>query len=198
MKKSDENKKIKEEKMLNTAFNLFIKKGFKETSIQDIVDNAGVGKGTFYLYFRDKYDIQNRLIEKKSQKLFLDALKALKKTDIKNFKDELIFIIDHVINALDKNHLLLKFISKNLSLGVYNKAVNKITDLKDSNEFSLITLFMNRVRENNIDLINPEATLYMIIELASSTAFNSILYDIPLPIKEFKPVLYNEIRKMLK
>ena len=41
MRKSDENKKIKEEKMLKTAFNLFTKKGFKETSIQDIVDNAG-------------------------------------------------------------------------------------------------------------------------------------------------------------
>ena len=34
MKKSDEKKKIKEETLLDTAFNLFTKKGFKETSIQ--------------------------------------------------------------------------------------------------------------------------------------------------------------------
>ena len=81
MKKSEENKKIKEETLLSSAFNLFTKKGFKETSIQDIAESAGVGKGTFYLYFKDKYDIkkqeaqtqidlQNKLIEKKSRKAF--------------------------------------------------------------------------------------------------------------------------------
>ena len=70
MKKSDENKKIKEETLLSSAFNLFTNKGFKETSIQDIAENAGVGKGTFYLYFKDKYYIQNKLIERKSRKAF--------------------------------------------------------------------------------------------------------------------------------
>ena len=198
MKKSDENKKIKEEKMLNTAFSLFTKKGFKETSIQDIVDNAGVAKGTFYLYFKDKYDIQNRLIEKKSQKLFSDAMKDLKKANIENFEDQIIFIIEHIINKLSKNHLLLKFISKNLSLGVYNQALSKITDLTDSNKDSIYTLFMEGIKKNNISLENPEVTLFMIIELVSSTTFNSILYNIPLEIEEFKPLLFNEIRKILK
>ena len=198
MKKSDENKKIKEEKMLKTAFSLFTKKGFKETSIQDIVDNAGVAKGTFYLYFKDKYDIQNRLIERKSQKLFSDAMKALKKADIQNFEDQIIFIIEHVIDKLNKNHLLLKFISKNLSLGVYNKAITKITDLTDSNEDTIYTLFMEGIKKNNIKLKNPEVTLFMIIELTSSTTFNSILYNMPLGIEEFKPILFEEIRKLLK
>ena len=198
MKKSDENKKIKEEKMLKTAFSLFTKKGFKETSIQDIVDNAGVAKGTFYLYFKDKYDIQNRLIERKSQKLFSDAMKALKKTNIQIFEDQIIFIIEHVIDKLNKNHLLLKFISKNLSLGVYNKAITKITNLTDSNEDTIYTLFMEGIKKNNINLKNPEVTLFMIIELTSSTTFNSILYNMPLSIEEFKPILFEEIRKLLK
>ena len=197
MKKSDENKKIKEEKMLNTAFTLFTKKGFKETSIQDIVDTAGVGKGTFYLYFKDKYDIQNKLIERKSQKLFSDAMKALRKTYIENFHDQIIFVIDYIINALDKNHLLLKFISKNLSLGVYNSAINKLSDITYSDEDTLYNLFIHGIKKNNINLANPDATLFMIIELASSTAFNSILYKVPLPIEEFKPILFSEIRKLL-
>lgn len=198
MKKSDENKKEKEKKMLDTAFNLFTKKGFKETSIQDIVDNAGVGKGTFYLYFKDKYDIQNKLIQRKSQKLFSDALKALKKNYIENFEDQIIFIINHVIDALNKNHILLKFISKNLSLGVYNQAITNLKNLEDSNNDSLYKLFMDGVEKNNIKLENPEVSLFMIIELASSTVFNSILYNMPLPIEEFKPLLFKEIRCMLK
>ena len=197
MKKSDEKKKVKEETLLSSAFNLFTKKGFKETSIQDIAENAGVGKGTFYLYFKDKYDIQNKLIEKKSQKLFSDAVKALKKTNIINFEDQIIFIIEYIIDSLTKNHILLKFISKNLSLGLYNQAVSKIADLP-YDDGSIYSIFMNGIQKNNIELKCPEATLFMIIELASSTSFNSILYNIPLPIEEFKPILFEEIRKLLK
>ena len=53
------------------------------------------------------------------------------------------------------------------------------------------------IHEQNIELENPEVTLYMIIELVSSTCFNSILYKEPLPINEFKPYLYEEIRKII-
>ena len=66
----EEQKNKKESRLLDTAFQLFTQKGIKDTSIQDIVDNANVAKGTFYLYFKDKYDIQNKLIEKKSRKAF--------------------------------------------------------------------------------------------------------------------------------
>ena len=44
--------KVKEDSLLNTAFSLFTTKGVSKTSISDIVNNAGVAKGTFYLYFQ--------------------------------------------------------------------------------------------------------------------------------------------------
>ena len=197
MKKLDEKKKIKEETMLDTAFELFTTKGFKNTSVQDIVDNAGVGKGTFYLYFKDKYDIEQKLITKKSQKLFQDALKALTKSNITDFKEQLIFVINHVIDNLNKNHLLLKLVSKNLSLGIYNETLVNIKNLKYSNEASLYSLFMDGIKRNNIKLKNPDVTLFMIIELSSSTCFNSILYKQPLPIEDFKPILFETIMDML-
>ena len=75
----------KENRLLNTAFKLFTEKGIKETSIQDIVDSADVAKGTFYLYFKDKYQIRDILIAKKSEKLFSDALNSLRKTYIVSF-----------------------------------------------------------------------------------------------------------------
>ena len=52
MGKLDINKKHKEDSLLNTAFKFFTTKGFSKTSITDIVDDAGVAKGTFYLYDR--------------------------------------------------------------------------------------------------------------------------------------------------
>ena len=57
MGKIDNNKKQKEDALLNTAFDLFTKQGIQKTSISDIVNQAGVAKGTFYLYFKDKYDL---------------------------------------------------------------------------------------------------------------------------------------------
>ena len=44
--------------------------GISKTSIHDIVQDAGVAKGTFYLYFKDKFEIRDRLIARTAEKLF--------------------------------------------------------------------------------------------------------------------------------
>lgn len=194
-----EEEKNKKTRLLVTAFKLFTEKGLKDTSIQDIVDNADVGKGTFYLYFKDKYEIRDILIIKKSQILFNNALKALRrKKEINKLDDQIIFIVDHVINALKRNPILLKFISKNLSWGAYSQTVNKVYEDTENNEDGIYQLFLKGIETNNIKLKNPEVTLFMIIELVSATCFNSILYKEPLPIEEYKPFLYETIRKLIK
>ena len=62
MGKLESNKLQKRTSLLNTAFNLFTTKGVSKTSIAEISKNAGIAKGTFYLYFKDKYDIRNKLV----------------------------------------------------------------------------------------------------------------------------------------
>lgn len=187
----------KKQRLLNTAFALFTEKGIKNTSIQEIVDSANVAKGTFYLYFKDKYELQDILIAKKSEKLFSDALDALRKNYIQNFSDQIIFVINHIIDELSSKPTLLKFISKNLSWGIYNKSILKIYETSDNKESSLYTIFMKGIENNNIRMENPEVTLLMIIELVSSTCFTSILEKQPLPIEEYKPYLYSTIRAMI-
>lgn len=44
----------KKQKITNAAYHLFINKGYNASSIQDILDEAGVSKGTFYNYFTSK------------------------------------------------------------------------------------------------------------------------------------------------
>lgn len=190
-------KEGKQNRLLNTAFKLFTEKGTKDTSIQEIVDNASVAKGTFYLYFKDKYEIRDILIVQKSQKLFSDALTSLRKNYISDFSDSIIYIINYVIDELTKNPLLLKFISKNLSWGVFNKTVLNLYDKSMDSENSVYDLFIKGIKENNIKIENPDVTLFMIIELVGSTCFNSILYKEPLPIDEYKPYLYKTIRGMI-
>jgi AcrR family transcriptional regulator len=45
------------DKITEQSIKLFEKKGFSETSIQDIVDSLGVTKGTFYYYFSSKEEL---------------------------------------------------------------------------------------------------------------------------------------------
>lgn len=193
-KKIQENKEEKEHNLISAALKLFTEKGVKETSVQEITNEAGVAKGTFYLYFKDKYELQDYLIARKSKQLFNDAIKALDKTDLKKFDDRIIFIIDNIIDKLTKNKLLLKFISKNLSWGLYNDKLSKL--INDEN-IGVQEFCLNELQKSKVKIDNLELKLYMIIELVSGTIFNSIMNGKPLPIKELKPYLYNEIRGML-
>ena len=116
-------------------------------------------------------------------------------TDVINkFDDQLIFVIDFVIDELKKNPDLVKFIYKDLSFGFYNQGINTIFE---NGEIGIYETFMHGLKTNNLKLKNPEVTLYMIIELTSSTIFNSIIKSMPLPIDEYKPYLYKTIRNIL-
>ena len=193
-------KKEKENRFMEKALKLFTEKGVNNTSIQDIADEAGVGKGTFYLYFKDKYDIRDKVIANCSNKLFADALSALNKSYIKNFEDQIIFVINYILDELNKNKILLKLISKNLSFGLFNTTISNLSNLSNiaNDTETLYDKFVNKVNENNINLKNPKVTLFTIIELVSSTGFNSILYNEPLPLEQYKPYLYSVIRDILK
>ena len=195
MGKVDLNKKLKENSLLKTAFEFFTTKGFSKTSITDIVSKAGVAKGTFYLYFKDKYDIRNKLVSHKSSQLFLTALDELgdELNDL-SFEDKLIRIIDNIINQLNNDQSLLTFISKNLSWGIFKSAITSPASDKDV-DFS--TVYYTMLNEAPYDFRDPEIMLFMIIELVSSTCYSAILYKEPCTLAELKPYLYNSIRLII-
>ena len=122
MGKLENNKQQKRTSLLDTAFKLFTTQGVSKTSIAEISQKAGIAKGTFYLYFKDKYDIRNKLVSHEASKLFKNAVSALelhiKEQQINDhsftitFTEEIIFIADHIINVLNTNQTLLTFISK--------------------------------------------------------------------------------------
>jgi AcrR family transcriptional regulator len=184
----------KKKKLLASAYTLFTTKGLNSTTIQDIVDAAKVAKGTFYLYFEDKYHLQEQLIINISEELFDKAIKELKKHNLKKFDDQIIFIIDYVIDELMDQPQLLNFISKDLSLGIYEE---KLSKLLDNNSVKLYDMFLKGVKENNIKLKKPEVTLFMIIEFVSATVFSVITKKIDLSIDEYKPYLHHVIKDML-
>jgi len=49
--------------ILEAAAELFAVRGYHATSVSDIIDTAGIARGTFYLYFQSKKDVFLELIE---------------------------------------------------------------------------------------------------------------------------------------
>ena len=70
MGRLDEKKRKKRTDLLNAAYELFTSQGIFDTSISDIVNKAKMAKGTFYLYFKDKYEIRTELVTQKAGELF--------------------------------------------------------------------------------------------------------------------------------
>lgn len=194
MGKIDENKKKKKEALYNTAYELFITKGINSTAISDIVEKAGVAKGTFYLYFKDKYDIKNKLVSHKTRELFKAAGDALTVSGTKGLEEQLIFIIDHIINTLMNNKPLLNFISKNLVMGALRSTL--ITGEKTAND--IYEKFLELVEQDEYSYTDVDVMLFTIVELAGSAGYNSMMYEEPLPIEEYKPFLYRTIRLIIE
>lgn len=48
--------------ILDTAKRLFTSKGYNQTTIQDILNEIGIAKGTFYYYFKSKEEVMDDII----------------------------------------------------------------------------------------------------------------------------------------
>lgn len=68
-------KEDRRNEILDIANKLFNEKGYDNTSVQDIINEVGIAKGTLYYYFKSKEEIMNGIIENISDKL----LKASRK-----------------------------------------------------------------------------------------------------------------------
>ena len=196
MGKAEHNKQQKRDSLLESAFSLFIDNGFSKTSISDIVNHAGVAKGTFYLYFKDKYDIRNHLIAHKANQVFRVAYNELSAhPEIFQFEDQVMFMIDHILDQLANNLNLVKLIAKHLSWGFFK---NSLYFVPSDDQESIYEIYIRLLEHAEFSYRSPELMMYTIIELISGTSYNAILYQQPVPLEELKPHLYETVRGVFR
>lgn len=194
MGKLEIKKQKKKDALFNTAFELFTTKGTNQTTISDIVNKAGVAKGTFYLYFKDKYDIRNKLVSHKTSELFYHAYRAVLEQEITGFRRQLHFMIDFILNALQSDSSLLVFISCNLSWGVFQAALDdKIPD----EDRAFYEAYLELLEKDEASYEHPDMMLFSVIELTSSTCYSCILYQQPVSLNEYLPYLHRSIDGIL-
>lgn len=197
MGKAEENKLIKRTKLLDTALELFTTKGTSQTSVADITKAAGVGKGTFYLYFKDKESIEAMLISRYADEILTHALNALNrcKKIPETFEDKVVIIVADILSQLEKNKRYLRFIKKNLSWGVFRSAV---VQLSEDDSFKSAAGLRSLLAQGKEEWNEPDLLLYSILELVSSTSYNIILQEDPVSMEVYRKYLKKYLKSIIE
>ena len=189
-------KQEKRRALLDAAYELFLERGTAKTSVEDITSRAKVAKGTFYLYFQDKGAVMQALLGRVSYQLLSDACEAVEKqTELENFPDKMVAVIDHIIEALRRDTLVLKFLERNFVW----PGLDQIEASRDAEP--LMRKLLNVVLTSPEMAGRTEREVYQRItalgSMCMSVCYSSILEGKPDNIDSMKPVLYDIIRKAL-
>ena len=185
-------KQEKRRALLEAAYDLFLERGAAKTSVEDITSRAKVAKGTFYLYFQDKGAVMQALLGRVSYQLLSNACEAVEKqTELENFPDKMVAVIDHIIEALRKEFLEHNFIWPGLD------------QIEASREAEpLMRKLLNVVLTSPEMAGRTEREIYQRItalgSMCMSVCYSSVLEGKPDDIEAMKPVLYDIVRRSLK
>jgi len=109
--------------LLDAAQEIFLTKGYKQTSVESIIKKVGVAKGTFYYYFKSKEDLLDKLVKRMADKIQIEIKKIVEKKDLDaisklekaysvagNIKLENIQLIKLMLKILyEKDNLILRY-----------------------------------------------------------------------------------------
>lgn len=184
MDKITKKKNEKYTKILDTALGLFEKNGTHLVSIDEIVKGAGVAKGTFYLYFKDRYDLISTLIIEKASKYMSLLSDEYKPRDFGDVSTSVRHYIEYISDFLQKNKTLCILIEKNL-----NTCVNAVAQTKEGPIKELYEKIFTELINCGVAEAEARAKLYLYIELIVSSCCNAIIRETPYTIEELKPHL---------
>lgn len=157
--------------IIDIAEELFLKSGYNETAVSDIVKRIGVSQGTFYYYFKSKEDILNTIIERyiNDIKMGVEAIAA--KDDINAIEKILAFF--GFLNNMDQGkEILIDYFHENQNVHLHAKFEKNIPS-------SIIPPFCRMieegVQEDFFDTEYPEMAALSII--GTIFAISHWMYD---------------------
>ncbi len=189
----DDRKKLKENKITTAAISSFREKGIEKTSIRDIMDKSGLGLGTFYLYFDDKKNLEEKIV--------LDILtdliyQAEAQCDDIDGPDRYIIFINYIIDELLKDPLKLEMISENANWALYAKVENDERFKEAENTLKFVLNQFQSVFSIELSESTKLFVLSLTLQIVLTTCKSSLMKESVLTIDEMKPVLFTIIKKI--
>ncbi len=192
----EENKNEKRGKLLEAAHALFTNNGaIKPPTIDEVVELAGVAKGTFYLYFKDKYDLMDQLFLKKISECVSSALETtrqrLENRDVTDIQRVNTFL-DEVFRFIENNKAFLPLV-RDRAPSCYRLMIRgKDSDIKEAYD-GLIQIFLQHGYTEH----ESEMNIYMLVSMLVPISCESAIYSVPYTLEEIKTGVQQLTAKLL-
>lgn len=188
-------KEQKKTSILNSAYTLFLKNGIAKTSIDDIVQDAKIAKGTFYLYFKDKEDVLDKLVTGSCLLYMQQACNTVSRLSTESFQTKVHAFINTLIDIFKKNKPVLRLIKKDFSWPIAKKGFE--AEENDDMQKVLFYFIENCPYAKNHTRDESMRLLYMTVEMVGSICYESIIKNEPAPIEELRPEILNIVDRIL-
>lgn len=191
----EENKLKKRNKILDAAYDLFAKKGINMTAVDDVVKCAGIAKGTFYLYFHDKYDLLDQIILHKSAEIIksvISQMREIETADKLKAIDMVLFFVDAIIDYMKDNREILTIINQKISL-----LYTMIMDDESENVQEDIKYLINIISNLGYTYEEAKKGIYLLSSMICSVCSNAIISGKPFAIEEIRPEIHIIVKKIL-
>ncbi len=191
----EQKKQKKKAALVQAAYELFLAKGTGDTVISDITERAGVAKGTFYLYFRDKEDVIEAVVTVLCRHILENAYLAMYEHRTGDFVENTALMADAILDYFQNNKEVLQLIQRNFHWPAIREKFRTDTD-------SIWKMIRNDIKESGASGRKNETeilrVLYCLVAMCGAIAYSSILRGEPEPIDKMKPVIFSIIRKSLR
>ncbi len=180
--------------IIEAAEQLFMEKSVTKVTISDIVQRAGVAKGTFYLYFESKEALIWSFINHK----FGYADLWMKEIILRGYSDEeLCEIVEYIVSFVKKNIAILKLIH-NVRFHSF-LGINNMEEKYINNWIKPFSLWLEKGRLNGSLKINDAQFMACYLVITIHELFNrALMNELPYSIDELGKELKVLIIKLLK
>jgi AcrR family transcriptional regulator len=162
--------KVRKKEILAAAQELFLQKGYEETSVANILEKVGVSKGTFYYYFASKNELLDALAEEQAYRHREEWSKINENRDLNAVaKLNEIFEFSSTIKA-DNRELTLLFLKvyyQEDNFRLRKRMFSKIMDIAGP---ELRKIVRQGVKEGLFHTPYPDEAIRMIFALAENLA----------------------------
>jgi AcrR family transcriptional regulator len=182
-----------QEKILEAARKVFVKKGMHGARMQDIADEAGINKALLHYHFKNKEKLFEEVFKEAALKLFPRINEIMASDDALFTKIEL-FCEEYITVVLENPYLPLFVLNEMNQDPVY--FINKIwAKSKGPKPQKFLEQIAKEVKEGKIKDISP---LHLLMNLISMTVFPFVgkpLFQINLNLDEMQFRMIMEQRK---
>lgn len=147
------------ERIFEAAVSCFENFGYKKTSIDEIAQAAGVGRGTVYLYFKDKDDLFLEILNRKTGELLEAATVGVYEAN--DTISGLVCMAHNIINILDKDPLLFNSFRNAREFGIPH-LMPRLGELVSSGIALKEKVILKGIDKGDIKPVNARAVAFVL------------------------------------